>query len=101
MDISAAIKKSLLLFALLMQLTAVGQNLVPNASFEENEMCDLFAFWQGNVKYWYNPNNGSPDYYSACIHTGEPGLVPGSIIGGDTIYYQYPHSGDAYVGVYT
>ena len=64
-------------------------------------MCDLFAFWQGNVKYWYNPNNGSPDYYSACIHTGEPGLVPGSIIGGDTIYYQYPHSGDDYVGVYT
>jgi OmpA-OmpF porin, OOP family len=47
----------------------MGQNLVPNGSFEKFHQCpDDYNKFPG-VFYatdWYNPNAGTPDYFNAC-----------------------------------
>jgi hypothetical protein len=86
---------------LILLLTAstflVGQNLVPNPSFENYSSCPT-ATGQFNLSIpWFMPlntNNASSDFYNAC-NTTTAG-VPNNSSG-----YQVAHSGDGYAGVYT
>lgn len=78
----------------------VGQNLVPNPSFEENTACPLALGFQGFSKpIQWEKWNESPEYFHACA---------GSLGGVDTLIkvplngfgFQHAQHGDAYVGMY-
>jgi hypothetical protein len=69
------------------------QNLVPNGSFEENEQCPSVPN-QWTVSHWQTGNGLSPDYYHFCGDS-PPVMVPTNLRG-----HQYPHSADAYVGIW-
>jgi len=72
-------------------------NLVPNPGFENVIYCDtmLGSISRGNLPPWDAPSLGSVDGFNACAIGGfDPGFgVPNNNWG-----YQYPHSGNGYVG---
>ncbi len=72
----------------------IGQNLVPNPSFENIISCP-YNFNQFNlVASWINPTIGTPDYFNQC--TTFPGInVPNNIWG-----YQPARSGVGYPGIF-
>lgn len=47
---------------------AIGQNLVPNGSFEEYNWCpdNANGFYIEAAKYWSNPTMGTSDYFNSC-----------------------------------
>ena len=73
-------------------------NIVPNPSFELLDTCDFNSTVCGGgvnlgvVLYWNTPNNGTSDVYNSCSTHPQCG-VPNNVAG-----YQYPHSGNGYVG---
>lgn len=74
----------------------MGQNLVPNPGFEINTGCPAQINQVGLATGW-----GSwavtPDYFHACSNSSSPNYgVPSNVRG-----YQQPHSGQAYIGLYT
>ena len=72
-------------------------NLIYNSSFEEHSACPQKIEPYGQmteVDAWWQPTGGSSDYYHPC--GGRQCQVPKNKLG-----YQYPHSGDAMVGIYT
>ncbi|MBA3647613.1 MAG: gliding motility-associated C-terminal domain-containing protein [Chitinophagales bacterium] len=76
-----------------------SQNLVPNFSFENYFHCpkgfnsmDTSAVIFPSVDRWYNPNNGTADYFNVC--GDELDSIPLNVNG-----FQYPHSGNAYCGI--
>jgi len=73
--------------------TMYGQNLVPNPSFEDTISCPSY-FGEFNVVDWYSPNTASPDLFHSCS-MGNAG-VPQNAFG-----WQYPRTGNAYVGGHT
>ena len=99
----------LLNFFLLLLFQSSAQNLVPNPSFEDYSWCP-FDFGQINqVIDWYNdsPDDNNPglcletpDYFNACDTIGGWGFglygIPDNDFG-----YQYPYSGNGYVGIVT
>jgi gliding motility-associated-like protein len=66
---------------------------VPNGSFEEYYNCPN-AGGISELKEWYSPTLGSPDYYNVCATNSQLG-VPQNGRG-----YQIPKTGDAYTGFY-
>jgi OOP family OmpA-OmpF porin len=67
--------KNLLLFALLLPYSLWSQNLVPNASFENNTGCPTQACQWNLATDWTNisgrigcgtSNSGTPDYFNTC-----------------------------------
>lgn len=85
---------------LFVQVYARAQNLVPNPSFEEYEVCPYaISFVEGDRptywRSWYN----TPDYFNACA---------GDLLDLDTLVdvpqngwgYQSAHHGQAYVGAW-
>lgn len=87
-------KQLLFLLFLLTGLIGQGQNLVPNPSFEQYDTCPNS---QGQVylaKNW-NSFGYSPDYFNSCF----PGVF-GQGVPNNAWGYQYPHTGNAYVGFY-
>lgn len=79
-------------------LPGAAQNLVPNPSFEEYEVCPYtIGFQPGNRPTHWRSWLNSPDYFHACA---------GSLQDIDTLVsvpqngwgYQYPWDGDAYIG---
>ena len=78
---------------LILNLNGIGQNLVPNPSFEVYDTC---PYYSGGITFsnnWSSPNMGSPDYYNQCATSGYLS-VPSNIFG-----FQYAHTGVAYVGI--
>lgn len=83
-------------------------NLVRNSSFEKTNTCATGVYWgidtlwfdsastYHTAQYWISPNNESPDYYNSCQTDGLNLSVPGNWFG-----YQYPHIGNAYIGITT
>ncbi len=93
---------SILFFFIVGISWAVGQNLIPNGSFEEykklpqNESSNDIADY---VYDWIQPTSGSPDYYSS-LASGKnklPNFML-SISQDETKGYQQPHDGNAFVG---
>jgi hypothetical protein len=74
---------------------ALGQNLVPNGSFEEYVDCPYsFGQW-AQVVGWTSPFNHSADYFNRCAG-GVICSVPFNNFG-----YQEPAHGNAYMGLAT
>ncbi len=92
------------LLLLLLPFCAVGQNLVPNPSFEDYKACPTaisaidyspgytsFPWVQG----WVSPlQKSSPDYFNACAAANTGAQTPLTAFG-----YQQPRTGDAYAGI--
>ncbi len=74
---------------------ALGQNLVPNPSFEEYTTCPWNWGQWANVVGWTSPYTTSADYFNACAAGGAAG-IPFNNMG-----YQYPAEGQAYMGIVT
>ncbi len=72
-----------------------AQNLVPNGSFEEYDICPEFGSYAQYATGWLNLHTSSADYYNRC----QENLVVG--VPFNTAGYQEPSDGDAYVGLAT
>lgn len=84
----------LVLAAHFMSSQVHGQNLVPNADFENMVACPTGYSQLNQTTDWFSPTVlGTPDYYHACASStvGVPASASGD---------QPAHSGDAYVGLY-
>lgn len=77
-----------LIFVLLLPLIGIGQNLVPNGSFEEYVNCPETVGNLSDCEQWFSAQN-SCDYYHTC---GSDLLSPPSTIFG----FQEPYAGEAY-----
>lgn len=88
------------IFFLVIALSLKAQeNLVPNGSFEEYYNCPGGGIMES--KYWYSPTTGTPDLFHVCANSSNPQLgVPQNGPSGPG-GYQYPVSGDAYVGFFS
>lgn len=77
---------------LLYHLSAWGQNLVPNPSFEDHNVCPKeLGKRQLYIDNWIQPTAGSIDYFHRC---SDKCGVPDNVVG-----YQEAMSGDAYIGL--
>jgi OOP family OmpA-OmpF porin len=81
------------IFLLLLTRFTIGQNLVPNPSFEVFTTCDSLqaGIYLQNASAWDSPTGGTPDLFNVCGTTNWS--VPSNLLG-----YQYPHSGNTYAG---
>lgn len=86
--------KSILLFLILFPTIVKSQNLVPNASFEEYEVCPQFLDLTGTVTDWTSFSN-TCDYYNSCASQGLMS-VPQNVYGD-----QMALTGSAYAGILT
>lgn len=71
---------------------AMGQNLVPNESFEVFALCPSGTSQLGNAIGWVQPTQGTSDFLHFCAATTDAG-VPNSFFG-----YQFPRTGDGMGG---
>jgi hypothetical protein len=71
----------------------IGQNLVPNPSFEDTLECPFFIGVLTPVSHW-NTYGNSPDYFHSCAE--EAITVPNTFVG-----YQNPRTGNAMAGIVT
>jgi hypothetical protein len=69
-------------------------NLVPNPSFEEYDLCPDEQGQVYRAKYW-NSFGNSPDYFNSCSPLWEYS-TPNNLIG-----YQYAYNGNSYIGAVT
>lgn len=74
---------------------AAGQNLVPNGSFEEYTQCPEFVGFAQYATGWLNLHTNSADYFNRC----QANIVAG--VPFNTLGYQEPADGNAYVGLAT
>lgn len=90
------LKRTIPMAVAVMTITGVmGQNLVPNPSFEDHSYCPA-DFNQGNldiVKDWTQASKGTSDYFHACSRIVG---VPDNSFG-----HQEAHDGEAYLGLIT
>ncbi|MGB3947305.1 MAG: T9SS type A sorting domain-containing protein [Bacteroidia bacterium] len=86
-------KKQFLLFFSFIFSLSYSQNLVPNPSFEEYSSCPTSQCGISLATGWYSAGY-TPDYYNTCASW--PFGVPGNAAG-----YQFPSTGNAYVGIGT
>ncbi|TNE54879.1 MAG: T9SS type A sorting domain-containing protein [Bacteroidetes bacterium] len=90
-------KKTLFLFSLLcfwFNVSLLGQNLVPNPSFEEYSNC---PDWENQIERadnWLNFGN-TPDYFNSCASPIQPSYsTPRNTVG-----FQTPLHGSSYAGM--
>jgi len=74
----------------------IGQNLVPNPSFETVTSCPNFASQIDKAAPWFNPNAGTPELFHGCATWGSYVSVPATSTGG----FQYARTGVGYAGLY-
>lgn len=71
------------------------QNLVPNGDFEDYIACPDGFHQIDSCRGWRSWSDATPDYFNACASGINPTYgVPVNLSG-----YQYPHSGNGYIGV--
>ena len=61
--------------------TAVGQELIPNGSFETYRHCPKQDNLLEEAVPWYNPNLATPDFYNGCFPTDQIELPPRTGVG--------------------
>jgi hypothetical protein len=86
-----------------------GQNLIPNASFEDT-ICswpgyeDPFDFpYFSHVKDWFNPNNATPDFYVTSPYMNPGECAANSIYNPSLLNvgeWQYPYDGERMLGLW-
>ncbi|MDX2361255.1 MAG: T9SS type A sorting domain-containing protein [Crocinitomicaceae bacterium] len=84
-------KNLLVLMILGLSYVAVGQNLVPNPSFEDYSLCPVGEGEISESQGW-STYSLTPDYYNSCS-VGTDVAVPSNWAG-----FQIPASGEAYAG---
>jgi len=80
---------------ILLTLGTVGQNLVPNYSFEKFEECPdevTVVSKKDLIPNWFMPTRGTTDYYNSC--TIRQVNVPDNVMGS-----MYALDGEAYTGI--
>jgi predicted secreted protein len=87
-------KNLYLISTFIFALTASGQNLVVNGSFEQYTTCPQFWGQISATTAWSTPSAGSPDYFNVCAASGGQVGVPVNTWG-----YQAAKTGSAYVGL--
>ena len=55
---------------------AIGQNFIPNGSFETYTNCPRQDNLLSEAAPWYNPNQATPDFYNQCFPTAQIELPP-------------------------
>jgi hypothetical protein len=75
--------------------TGEAQNLVMDPSFEQNSGCPEQVSDLSTLTTWWAPNAATTDYYHSC----SPAF--GSHVPYNMAGKQWPHSGNAYVGIIT
>ncbi len=83
----------LFIFLLLGSGKILSQNLIKNGDFENYYFLPIISNLE-QCEFWYNPSFGSPDYF----HTNAPD--PEVTIPKNWFGFQYPHSGDGYIGIH-
>ncbi len=83
----------LFLFTILSVVTHAQINLVPNPSFEDTVSCPTMGGQVTKAKFWHSITN-TPDYYHSCC------IIPQFSVPNNTFGFQYPNSGNAYMGLY-
>lgn len=78
-----------------MPCTSKAQNLVMDPSFEQNIGCPVQVSDLSTLPTWWAPNAATTDYYNSCSQA-YGSHVPFNMAG-----KQWPHSGNAYVGIIT
>jgi len=58
----------------LLPALAVGQNLVPNGSYEDLVACPTGTSQLDQAQFWSSPSIGTPDLYNACSSPGRVGV---------------------------
>lgn len=72
----------------------IGQNLVPNPSFEDIDSCPPFMDQLHLARPWYSPTANTPDLFNVCSPPTQFGVhIPKNVIG-----YQHARTGNAYAG---
>jgi len=74
-------------------MIVTGQNLVPNAGFDQNNGCPKHSGQISLANFWFSPNNTTPDYFNDCSTSFDFGTEFNTKGG------QVPHSGKAYAGI--
>ncbi|MBI4932226.1 MAG: T9SS type A sorting domain-containing protein [Bacteroidetes bacterium] len=73
-------------------------NLILNGSFEDTVCCPSGGGSVSCTPPWFSPTVGSPDYHHQCANATAPNAgVPSDGASG----FQYPYTGQAFVGAYT
>lgn len=75
--------------------TSNAQNLVMDPGFEQNIGCPVQVSDLSTLSTWWSPNAATTDYYHSCS-PAYGSHVPFNMAG-----KQWPHSGNAYVGIIT
>ncbi len=98
----SSIRYSLFLLVFLPFTPVVNaQNLIPNPSFDLVDTCNTEPNWLWNLSAWTNLgfydgiDYGTPDVYNACNSLGPPNRFNFPYT---WLTFQYPHSGDGFVG---
>lgn len=65
-----------LLFTTGLPLLAVGQELIPNGSFEKYRTCPTQNNLIEEAIPWYNPNGATPDFFHNCFPTTQMEVPP-------------------------
>ena len=89
---------------LMLHHNSIGQNLVPNPSFENYSSCPTSPGYIYEAPPWFQPriwngnttNGSSSDFYNACSNSLNPQAgIPSNAFG-----YQYARTGNGYAGIY-
>lgn len=80
--------------------TASTQNLVPNPSFEDTALCDVYDPIRTSAPPWFNPNQATPDIYDndlerQCGIPWDPANPDVQLSG-----WQYARTGARFAGAY-
>ncbi|CAN5293998.1 hypothetical protein BH09BAC4_BH09BAC4_41150 [soil metagenome] len=66
----------LIWLVMLLPKIVMGQNLIPNGSFETYRNCPQQDNLLVEATPWYNPNRATPDFYHTCFNSGQMALPP-------------------------
>ena len=84
-------KNTLTYLLLLLSTSSMSQNLVPNPSFEDTITCPTMLGQVTKANLWYDLLN-TPDYFHSCS------VIPQVSVPNNFVGFQYPASGQAYMG---
>lgn len=87
-------KNSIFILTILISFRLLGQNIVPNPSFESNPGCPYQINDINNYASDWVVYDPTPDYFNSCATISSLG-VPSNFAG-----WQYPATGNAYCGGY-
>ncbi|MCB0409297.1 MAG: hypothetical protein KDD29_03705, partial [Flavobacteriales bacterium] len=76
-----------------MAVNGMGQNLVPNPSFEDTVSCPSSTGELFNSVNWNSPTSGSPDYFNVCHNSPNNAGVPNNFFGNQLAFH-----GNSYAG---